>query len=103
MSGYWPLTPTTSRPYSSLMNQTQTISHTLTRQTRTAYAEFMNPATRYEKVYFQVDVYADGKYLNFGFVDDENDTEAIDRVVRGILEWANTPDSVLESMHSRFD
>jgi hypothetical protein len=85
------------------MNQTQTISHTLTRQTRTAYAEFMNPATRYEKVYFQVDVYADGKYLNFGFVDDENDTDGINRVIREVLDWANTPDSVLESMHSRFD
>jgi hypothetical protein len=80
------------------------ISYTLTRQTRTAYAEFMNPATRYEKVYFQVDVYdADGKRINFGFVDDDNDQEAIDRVVHDVLEWANTPVSVLESMHSRFD
>lgn len=79
-------------------------TYTLTRQTRTAYAEFMNPATRYEKVYFQVDVYdADGKRINFGFVDDDNDQEAIDRVVHDVLEWANTPDSVLGSMHSRFD
>lgn len=79
------------------------ISHTLTRRTRTDYAEFMNPASRYEKVYFQVDVYADGEYLNFGFVDDENDTDGIDRVIRNVLEWANTPAHVLESMHSRFD
>ena len=79
-------------------------TYTLTRQTRTAYAEFMNPATRYEKVYYQVDVYdADGKRINFGFVDDDNDQEAIDRVVHDVLEWANTPASVLESMHSRFD
>lgn len=85
------------------MNQTKTVSHTLTRQTRTAYAEFMNPATRYEKVYFQVDVYVDGKRLNFGFVDDENDTNAINNVIRKVLEWANTSDEVLESMHSRFD
>lgn len=85
------------------MSKTQT-TYTLTRQTRMAYAEFMNPATRYEKVYFQVDVYdADGKRINFGFVDDPTDQEAIDRVVRDVLEWANTPDSVLESMHSRFD
>jgi len=85
------------------MNQTKTISHTITRQTRTDYAEFMNSATRYERVYFQVDVYVDGERVNFGFVDDENDTAAIDRVVREVLEWANTPSDVLESMHSRFD
>jgi hypothetical protein len=83
------------------MNQT---TYTLTRQTRTDYAEFMNPATRYEKVYFQVDVFGpDGVRINFGFVDDPTDQEAIDNVVREVLEWANTPDSVLESMHSRFD
>lgn len=79
------------------------ISHTITRQTRTDYAEFMNPATRYERVYFQVDVYVDGKRINFGFVDDENDQAGIDRVIREVMEWYNTPDSVLESMHSRFD
>jgi hypothetical protein len=80
------------------------ISYTLTRQTRTAYAEFMNPATRYEKVYFQVDVYGpDSKRINFGFVDNPTDQEAIDGVVAEIVEWAKIPASVLESMHSRFD
>lgn len=85
------------------MTQTKTISHTITRQTRTAYAEYMNPASRYEKVYFQVDVYVDGKRLNFGFVDDENDTDAINRVIQDVLDWANTPDEVLEKMHSAWD
>lgn len=78
-------------------------TYDIERQTRTAYAEFMNPASRYEKVYFQVNVYADGKRLNFGFVDDENDQFEIDSVVRDVIEWDETPDKVLESMHSRFD
>lgn len=98
------------------MNKTKTNSKTITspttgkvytydieRQTRTAYAEFMNPETKYEKVYFQVNVYADGKRLNFGFVDDENDQFEIDSVVRDVIEWDETPNEVLESMHSRFD
>jgi hypothetical protein len=85
------------------MNQTKTISHTITRRTRTDYARFMDASTRYERVYFQVDVYADGEFVNFGFVDDENDTAAIDSVIREVMEWANTPSDVLESMHSRFD
>lgn len=79
------------------------VTYTLTRQSRTAYAEFMNPATKYEKVYFEVTVYADGKRLNFGFVDDENDQAGIDRVLADVVEWYNTPSEVLESMHSRFD
>ena len=79
-------------------------AYTLTRQTRTAYSEFMNPSSKYERVYYQVDVFDDnGKRINFGFVDDENDQEAIDKVVADALKWANTPDEVLESMHSRFD
>ena len=85
------------------MNQTKTISHTITQLTRTDYARFMDASTRYERVYFQVDVYADGEFVNFGFVDDENDTAAIDSVIRDVMEWANTPSDVLESMHSRFD
>jgi len=98
------------------MNKTKTKTNSITspttgkvytydieRQTRTAYAEFMNPATRYEKVYFQVNVYVDGKRLNFGFVDDENDQFEVDSVVRDVIEWDETPSEVLESMHSRFD
>ena len=86
-----------------MSNQTKTISHTTTRQTRTAYARFMDASTRYERVYFQIDVYADGEFVNFGFVDDENDQVGIDRVIQDVLEWANTPSDVLASMHSRFD
>lgn len=83
------------------MNQT---SYTLTRKTRTDYARFMDASTRYERVYYQVDVLdANGKCINFGFVDDANDQEAIDRVVQDVLQWANTPDAVLESMHSARD
>lgn len=84
-------------------NTGKVYTYDIERQTRTAYAEFMNPATRYEKVYFQVNVYVDGKRLNFGFVDDENDQFEIDSVVRDVIEWDETPDKVLESMHSRFD
>lgn len=84
-------------------NTGKVYTYDIERQTRTAYAEFMNPASRYEKVYFQVNVYADGKRLNFGFVDNENDQFEIDSVVRDVIEWDETPDKVLESMHSRFD
>lgn len=75
----------------------------LERQTRTDYAEFMNPATRYERVYYQVNVYADGKRINFAFVDDADDAMAIHKAVLGVVEWDETPDEVLASMHSRYD
>ncbi len=101
-------------PYSTNMNQIKdktytaksgkTYSYDLERQTRTDYAEFMNPATKYERVYFQVNVYdTNGKSINFGFVNDENDVEAIFSEVERIDEWVHTPAHVLESMHSRFD
>ena len=74
------------------------------KQTRTAYAEFMNPATKYEKTYYQINVYnPEGDYINFGLVDDINDTEAVLNAVRGVIDWDNTPAEVLERMHSRFD
>jgi hypothetical protein len=75
----------------------------LERQTRTAYAEYMNPASKYEKVYYQVNVYVDGKRINFGFVDDANDSMAIYNAVTKVIEWDETPDEVLAKMHSRFD
>lgn len=79
-------------------------TYTLTRQTRTVYAKFMDASTRYEQVYYQVDVLdANGKCINFGFVDDPTDQAAIDNVVREILGWANTPITVLASMHSARD
>ncbi len=92
------------------MNQTytaksgETYSYTLERQTRTDYAEFMNPATRYDRVYFQVNVYdSEGARINFAFVDDENDVETINAAIERVDEWAHTPAHVIESMHSRFD
>lgn len=81
-----------------------TYSYDLERQTRTDYAEFMNPASRYERVYFQVNVYgADGARVNFAFVDNEADTSAIHAEIERIDKWVMTPAQVLESMHSRFD
>ncbi len=100
--------------YSTNMNQIKDKTYTaksgktynfdIERQTRADYAEFMNPATKYERVYFQVNVYdSEGARINFGFVDNENDTNAIAFEIERIDEWANTPAHVLESMHSRFD
>jgi hypothetical protein len=81
-----------------------TYSYDLERQTRTAYAEYMNPASKYERVYFQVNVYGtDGNRLNFAFVDDENDTDAIHAGIDRVDEWVHTPDDVLASMHSARD
>lgn len=73
------------------------------RQTRTDYAEFMNPASKYERVYYQVNVYVEGKHLNFGFVDDDTDAVAVHKAVQGVIEWDETPNEVLQSMHSRYD
>ena len=73
-------------------------------KSRTAFAEFMNPATRYERVYYQIDVYdSEGKFVNFAFVDDVTDTESVVKALNGVVEWHNTPAHVLEKMHSRFD
>ena len=78
-------------------------TYELKHQTRTDYARFMDASTRYERVYFQVDVYADGEWLNFGFVDGESDTASVLMVVHDVIEWDETPSDVLASMHSRFD
>ena len=74
-------------------------TYTLTRQTRTAFTNGIPTKVSY----FKVDVYVDGKRINFGFVNDENDQVGIDRVIQDVLEWANTPSDVLESMHSARD
>ena len=76
---------------------------TTERQTRTDYAAFMDASTKYERVYYQVNVAVDGKHLNFGFVDDDTDAVAVYKVVQDVVEWDETPDKVLESMHSRYD
>jgi hypothetical protein len=78
-------------------------TYELKRQTRADYARFMDASTRYERVYFQVDVYADGEFVNFGFVDNESDTAGILEAMHSVIEWDETSSNVLESMHSRFD
>jgi hypothetical protein len=79
-------------------------SYDLERQTRTDYAEFMNPESKYERVYYQVNVYdAGGKLVNFAFVDDADDLMAVYDAVSGVIEWDETPNEVLASMHSRYD
>jgi hypothetical protein len=76
----------------------------LKRQTRADYAVMGDPTSRYERVYFQVDVYnAQGTPVNFGFVDNEADTSAIFAEIERIDEWARTSAKVLESMHSARD
>ena len=76
---------------------------TTERQTRIDYAAFMDVSTKYERVYYQVNVAVDGKYLNFGFVNDDTDAVAVYKAVQGVIEWDETPSKVLESMHSRYD
>ena len=78
-------------------------AYDLERQTRTAYAEYMNPESKYEKVYYQVNVYHAGKRVNFAFVDDAEDGVAIHEAVRRVVKWLETSDEVLAKMHSRFD
>lgn len=100
--------------YISLMNKTtntyaspqtgKVYTFTFEKQSRTAYAEFMNPSTRYEKVYYQVNVFNDnGNRINFGFVDTLDNEADIIKAVQGVVEWDESSDAVLESMHSRFD
>lgn len=106
------MTATTIATATTTMTMTGTITSTKTskvygfdleRQSRTDFAEFMNPASRYERVYYQVNVYVDGKRINFGFVDNETDAVAVYKVVQDVIEWDEIPDKVLESMHSRYD
>ena len=78
-------------------------TYELRRQIHGKYAVEGDASTRYEEVHFQVNVYADGEWLNFGSVDDESDTTGILEAVRGVIEWDETPSDVLASMHSRFD
>jgi hypothetical protein len=74
------------------------------KQTRVDYAEFMNPETKYDRVYYQIDVYnPEGKWINFGIVDDINDEEAVLNAVQRVIDWDRIPPEVLERMHSRFD
>jgi hypothetical protein len=79
-------------------------SYALERQTRTDYAEFGNPASKYEREYFQVNVYAaEGARVSFAFVNDLNDSAAILKAVEDVIAWAETDPAVLASIGSRFD
>jgi hypothetical protein len=83
-----------------------TYSYTLERKSRVAYAEFMNPTSKYEKVYYQVNVFhlTDRTTpINFAFVDNPTDTVALQRAIEEVIEWYNTPSQVLASMHSPRD
>jgi hypothetical protein len=71
------------------------------RQTRTAYAEYMNPSTKYEREYFQVTVYSpEGKMLNFGFVDDITNTDEVNGKVLDVISRIENPGP---DIGSRFD
>lgn len=61
-------------------------------QTRTAYAEYMNPETKYTKEYFQVTVYSpEGKMLNFGFVDDITNTDEVNNCALSVIDFIENP------------
>jgi hypothetical protein len=71
------------------------------RQTRTAYAEYMNPETKYEREYFQVTVYSpEGKMLNFGFMDDITNTDEVNGKVLDVISRIENPGP---DIGSRFD
>lgn len=71
------------------------------RQTRTAYAEYMNPQTKYEREYFQVTIYSpEGKMLNFGFVDDITDADEVNTCAMGVIDHIENPGP---DISSRFD
>ena len=80
------------------MNKTKTsnVTYTLTSAgTRTNFAVMGDPSTRYEREYFQVDVYIDTKRYIGGFVNDPTDEVAITAV-----EWASY---AVMAIGSRFD
>jgi len=71
------------------------------RQTRVAYAEYMNPKTKYEQEYFQVTVHnSDGKMLNFGFVDDITNTDEVNNCALSVIDFIENPG---KDVSSRFD
>jgi hypothetical protein len=79
-------------------------SYTWEHKTGAAYGEFMNRATRYQRVYFQINLTGpDGESAGFTFVDDINDTASVNAAVARLIAHNETPAGVLESMHSRFD
>lgn len=73
----------------------------LERQTRTDYAEYMNPDSKYEREYFQVNVYDErGHRLNFGFLDELTDTDSVQNCVLSVIDFIENPEP---DISSRFD
>lgn len=64
----------------------------LERQTRIAFAEYMNPDSKYEREYFQVNVYDErGRRLNFGFIDELTDTDEVQNCVLSVIDFIENP------------
>jgi hypothetical protein len=79
-------------------------TYEVSRQTRIAYAEFMNPDSIYEAVYYNVDIFSEeGEKVSFTSVTDENDLLSIEAGIDKVDRWHYTPHSVRESISSRFD
>lgn len=55
--------------------------------------------------YFVVDVFdPSGQQINFGFVNDSEDSKALSEVVEGVVEWHENPNEYDYSIYSsRFD
>jgi hypothetical protein len=78
-------------------------SYALQRQTQTAYAEFMNPATRYERVYLQVNVFEEnGAKVGFAFANIDATPETLTNIAKCEAERIEGPADPA-SMSSRFD
>ena len=101
------------KPYISLMSKNEMTAFTtasgasytyaIERQTQTAYAEFMNPATRYERVYLQVNVYEEnGLRVGFAFANIDATWFDLTEIALGVAERVEGPADPV-SMSSRFD
>ena len=87
------------------MNKTKTdnVIYTVTAGTRVDFAVMGDPSTRYEREYFQVDVYINDVRFVGGFVNDPTDEVAIDEIVNRIVEWASYQRTTAMAIGSRFD
>jgi arylsulfatase A-like enzyme len=101
------------KPYIRLMSKNEMTAFTtasgasytyaIERQTQTAYAEFMNPATRYERVYLQVNVFEEnGLRVGFAFANIDATPETLTNIARCEAERIEGPADPA-SMSSRFD
>ena len=92
-----------SRPvYTAISGRVYT--YEVSRETRIAYSEFMNPNSIYEEVYYNVDIFSeDGDKISFTSVADENDLLSIEAGIEKVDRWHHTPHYVRDSISSRFD